>query len=150
MERGVLALALSSGTEHIDPYPLPSDPYQMCQVHDYDGVSFLKMDAGTKAATKRTIAVLSAHYPEMLDQKFFVNVPWVLSWVYTAIKVSERIAAFTSAHVERADGRQEGDRSQIRRARLGARVGTSPRPARGHLDCVWRSREWSCRGPSLD
>lgn len=91
MERGVLALSLATAT-----LPIPScaldgpDPHQMCQVHDYRGVSFVKMDSATKTATKRTIALLSAHYPEFLDTKFFVNVPWVMSWVYTAVRMIVR------------------------------------------------------------
>ncbi|KAL8278740.1 hypothetical protein RQP46_008809 [Phenoliferia psychrophenolica] len=105
MERGVLALALASGTKPIDAYPSPSDPYQMCQVHDYRGVSFLKMDSATKAATKRTIALLSAHYPEMLDKKLFVNVPYLLTWVYSAIKMIVRKET-AAKFIVLADGKQ--------------------------------------------
>ncbi|KAK4702913.1 phosphatidylinositol transfer protein SFH5, partial [Phenoliferia sp. Uapishka_3] len=90
MERGVRALSLSTATTPLSSSPNDPDPYQMVQVHDYLGVSFLRLDPATKAATKKTIEVLSAHYPELLEQKFFVNVPWVMGWVYAAIKMVVR------------------------------------------------------------
>lgn len=40
-----------------------------------------------KTATSETIKVLGRYYPETLSRKFFVNVPVVMGWVYTAIKL---------------------------------------------------------------
>lgn len=40
-----------------------------------------------KAATKQTIDTLGRHYPETLSRKFFVNVPIIMEWVFTARKL---------------------------------------------------------------
>jgi len=92
MERGVTALRLmDEGME------APMDGIAMVQVHDYLNVSFLRLPAETKAATKKTIEVLSAHYPELLSRKYFVNVPVVMGWMFAAMKVflaKETVAKF--------------------------------------------------------
>jgi len=85
MELSIRELDLASGTERI-PETGP-DPYQMVQVHDYLDVSFLRMDPAVKAASKETIQVFSMAYPELLKEKFFVNVPLLMSWVFAAMKV---------------------------------------------------------------
>jgi hypothetical protein len=67
------------------------------QIHDYLNVSFFRLPAETRAATKKTIEVLSAHYPEMLSRKYFVNVPVVMGWMFTATKAflaKETVAKF--------------------------------------------------------
>lgn len=63
------------------------DSYQMIQVHDYLNVSFLRLNPAIKAATKKTIEVFTTAYPELLREKFFVNVPAVMGWMFAAIKV---------------------------------------------------------------
>ena len=63
------------------------DPYRMIQVHDYLNVSFLRMDPAVKAASKEVIATFSMAYPELLNEKFFVNVPLLMGWVFTAMKL---------------------------------------------------------------
>ncbi|EGD88328.2 hypothetical protein H112_04813 [Trichophyton rubrum D6] len=63
------------------------DPYQMFQVHDYQNVSFLRMSPTIRNASRETITVFSMAYPELLREKFFVNVPTVMGWVFTALKV---------------------------------------------------------------
>lgn len=63
------------------------DPYQMVQVHDYQNVRFLRMNPTIRAATKKTIEVFSMAYPELLREKFFVNVPAIMGWMFTAMKV---------------------------------------------------------------
>lgn len=78
-------LDLPSATE-----PIPSDgpdPYQMVQVHDYLNVSFLRADPSVKAASKEAIKVFSLAYPELLKEKFFVNVPLIMGWMFTAMKL---------------------------------------------------------------
>jgi hypothetical protein len=85
MELSVRELDLPSAT-----VPIASDgvdPYRMLQVHDYMDVSFLRMDPVIKAASKETIQVMSMAYPELLKEKFFVNVPLVMGWVFTAMKL---------------------------------------------------------------
>lgn len=85
MELSVRHLKINEATEIIPEGG--EDPYQMIQVHDYKGVSFLRMDSDTKAATAETIKVLSTAYPEMLSHKYFVNVPTIMvrslaSWIH--------------------------------------------------------------------
>lgn len=63
------------------------DPYQMIQVHDYQNVRFLRMNPTIRAATKKTIEVFSMAYPELLREKFFVNVPAIMGWMFTAMKM---------------------------------------------------------------
>lgn len=85
MELSVRQLDLASATE-----PIPADgvdPYRMIQVHDYLNTSFLRMDPAIKAASKETIATFSMAYPELLKEKFFVNVPALMGWVFTAMKL---------------------------------------------------------------
>ncbi|KAH8702181.1 CRAL-TRIO domain-containing protein [Talaromyces proteolyticus] len=85
MEKGVLELGLADATEVVE-YD-GEDRYQMNQVHDYRGLSFLRLDPNVRAATKKTIDVFSTAYPELLREKYFVNVPAIMGWVYGAIKV---------------------------------------------------------------
>lgn len=85
MEKGVQELGLADATEVVDY--AGEDHYQMVQVHDYKGLSFLRLDPKVKAATKKTIDVFSTAYPELLREKYFVNVPAIMGWVYGAIKV---------------------------------------------------------------
>lgn len=87
MEKSVQALNLSSATTPIPNYNEGPDPYQGFQIHDYLQVSFLRRDPLVKAATSKTIEVLGRYYPETLSRKFFVNVPLVMGWVYTAMKL---------------------------------------------------------------
>ena len=81
MELSVKELDLASATTKIlEDGP---DPYRMIQVHDYLNVSFLRMDPAVRAASKETIQTFSMAYPELLKEKFFVNVPLVMGCKYT-------------------------------------------------------------------
>jgi hypothetical protein len=85
MELSVKELDLPSAT-----VPIPDggeDPYRMVQVHDYLNVSFLRMDPSVRAASKETIQTFSMAYPELLKEKFFVNVPLIMGWVFAAMKL---------------------------------------------------------------
>ena len=91
MELGIKAMDLPNATVPIPDYNPTAphnaiDTYQMIQLHDYQNVSFFRMDSATKAASKKTIEVMASYYPELLSQKFFVNIPFVMSWVFTAMK----------------------------------------------------------------
>lgn len=89
MELAVQKLKLAEATTEI-PLTVSEteiDPYQMIQVHDYLDVSFLRPDPTVKAATKSTIEVLSTAYPELLREKFFVNVPAIMGWMFAAVKL---------------------------------------------------------------
>ncbi len=76
MELSLQQLDLASATEKV-PEDGP-DPYRMIQVHDYLNVSFMRMDPTIRAASKETIQTFSMAYPELLKEKFFVNVPLVM------------------------------------------------------------------------
>ncbi|KXG49862.1 uncharacterized protein PGRI_058300 [Penicillium griseofulvum] len=84
MEVAVQDLKMKDATEVID-YD-GEDPYQMIQVHDYMNVKFFSMDPSVRAATKKVIEVFATAYPELLSEKFFVNVPAIMGWMFTAMK----------------------------------------------------------------
>ncbi|KAJ5948970.1 Phosphatidylinositol transfer protein sfh5 [Penicillium verhagenii] len=86
MELAVQDLNMKDATTVID-YDGEKDPYQMIQVHDYMNVKFLRMDPSVRAATKKTIEVFSTAYPELLREKFFVNVPTIMGWMFSAMKL---------------------------------------------------------------
>ncbi|PMD37358.1 CRAL/TRIO domain-containing protein [Hyaloscypha variabilis F] len=85
MELSLKELDLASATEPIPPNGV--DPYRMVQVHDYLNVSFLRMDPNVKAASKEVIQTFSMAYPELVKEKFFVNVPLLMGWVFAAMKL---------------------------------------------------------------
>ncbi|KAF4173250.1 hypothetical protein CNMCM8927_008931 [Aspergillus lentulus] len=85
MELAVKELKMAEATSVIN-YD-GEDPYQMIQVHDYLNVSFLRLNPAIKAATKKTIEVFTTAYPELLREKFFVNVPAIMGWMFAAMKV---------------------------------------------------------------
>lgn len=87
MEKSVQKLNLSTATKPIPNFGEGPDPYQGYQIHDYLQVSFLRRDPLVKTATSKTIEILGRYYPETLSRKFFVNVPVVMGWVYTAMKM---------------------------------------------------------------
>jgi hypothetical protein len=85
MELSVKELDLPSATVAIPDGG--EDPYRMVQVHDYLSVSFFRMDPDVRAASKETIQTFSMAYPELLKEKFFVTVPLIMGWVFTAMKL---------------------------------------------------------------
>lgn len=93
MELSVRELDLASATE-----PIPEDgpdPYRMVQVHDYLNVSFLRMDPTIRAATKEVISTFSMAYPELLKEKFFVNVPLVMGCEYSFLLKNHNFSVFS-------------------------------------------------------
>lgn len=56
---------------------------KIAQVHDYNNVSMFRMDPGMKSATKEIIQIFGDNYPELLSTKFFINVPTIMSWVFS-------------------------------------------------------------------
>lgn len=86
MEMAVQELKMKDATTVIE-YDGDKDPYQMIQVHDYLNVKFFRMDTSVRAATKKTIEVFATAYPELLREKFFVNVPAVMGWLFGAMKL---------------------------------------------------------------
>jgi phosphatidylinositol transfer protein SFH5 len=87
MELGVSKLELSKATAPIPDYNKGNDPLKGIQIHDYKNVSFIRMDPRARAASQKTIEMLGAYYPETLSRKFFVNVPIVMQWMFSAMKL---------------------------------------------------------------
>jgi phosphatidylinositol transfer protein SFH5 len=72
MEDALQSLAIDKATK---PITAEYDPYKILQVHDYKSISFLRQSPAVKAASTETIKVFAQNYPELLKEKFFVNVP---------------------------------------------------------------------------
>ncbi|KAI1765070.1 CRAL/TRIO domain-containing protein [Hypoxylon sp. FL1150] len=84
MELAVQELALPAATR---PITADSDPYKIYQVHDYKSISFLRQSPSVKAASTETIKVFATAYPELLKEKFFVNVPVIMGFMYGLMKL---------------------------------------------------------------
>lgn len=84
MELALQELAISSATK---PITAEYDPYKIYQVHDYKSISFMRQSAEVKKASTETIRVFAANYPELLKEKFFVNVPAIMGFMYGVIKM---------------------------------------------------------------
>ena len=84
MELGLIELGIGGA---IKPITADYDPYKMTQVHDYKGISFLRQSDVVKAASNECIKVLAANYPELLKEKFFVNIPAIMGFFYGIMKV---------------------------------------------------------------
>ncbi|TIA54074.1 phosphatidylinositol transfer protein SFH5 [Aureobasidium pullulans] len=87
MELTLETLNLPSTTHPIPDYNKGPDPHQALQIHDYLRVSFLRQPPEVKAASQKAIQLFSAHYPETLSKKYFVNVPLVMQWMFGAMQV---------------------------------------------------------------
>lgn len=84
MEMALQDLALDKATK---PITADADPYKIFQVHDYKSLSFLRQSPQVKSASAETIKVFAQNYPELLKEKFFVNVPAIMGFVYAFMKL---------------------------------------------------------------
>jgi hypothetical protein len=84
MELALQELDLAAATQ---PITADHDPYKIFQVHDYKSLSFLRQSPQVKSASTETIKVFAQNYPELLKEKFFVNVPAVMGFVYAFMKL---------------------------------------------------------------
>jgi len=84
MELALQDLNLAGATK---PITATEDPYKIFQVHDYKSISFLRQSPQVKAASQETIKVFAQNYPELLKEKFFVNVPAIMGFVYAFMKL---------------------------------------------------------------
>ncbi|KAH8655187.1 CRAL-TRIO domain-containing protein [Xylariales sp. PMI_506] len=84
MELALHELSLSTATK---PITEDYDPYKIYQVHDYKSVSFFRQNPAVREASAETIRVFAQNYPELLKEKFFVNVPAIMGWMYGIIKL---------------------------------------------------------------
>ncbi|KAK4964174.1 Phosphatidylinositol transfer protein sfh5 [Elasticomyces elasticus] len=86
MELTLSHLHMSEAKIPIPDHDKGLDPYQAVQIHDHLNVSFLRQPAEVKAASQKTIKLFSDYYPETLSRKYFVNVPLVMQWMFTAMR----------------------------------------------------------------
>lgn len=71
----------------------------MDQVHDYMNVSFLRMDSRIKKASSQIIEMFQNYYPETLKAKYFVNVPYIMMWVFKLVRSVTSEATTSKFHV---------------------------------------------------
>lgn len=57
------------------------------QIHDYANVNMFSLDKATKATVKETVKIFQDHYPELLERKFFINVPWFMAGVFNVVRM---------------------------------------------------------------
>jgi phosphatidylinositol transfer protein SFH5 len=84
MELALKRLSLSTATK---PITAEYDPYKIFQIHDYKSISFFRQSQQVKNASTETIKVFAANYPELLKEKFFVNVPVIMGFMYGFMKL---------------------------------------------------------------
>ncbi|KAK1752829.1 CRAL/TRIO domain-containing protein [Echria macrotheca] len=84
MELALKELNIAAATV---PITADDDPYKIIQVHDYKSLSFLRSPPEVKATSREVINLFSLVYPELLKEKFFVNVPAVMGFVYAFMKL---------------------------------------------------------------
>ncbi|KAI9028475.1 CRAL-TRIO domain-containing protein [Hyaloraphidium curvatum] len=53
------------------------------QIHSYEGVSMFSVDSNIRAVSKQIITIFSDNYPEFLERKLFLHVPWLMSFLYS-------------------------------------------------------------------
>ncbi|CAK9785875.1 CRAL/TRIO domain-containing protein [Cutaneotrichosporon oleaginosum] len=118
MERAMSHLDLAHTTTGIPDHGAGADPHRIAQVHVYSGVSFLRLDPRVKAASKKAIETMAAHYPETLSRKLFVGVPLLMSWVFAAVRVfvsAETARKFVVVSYEESTAGELGDKEVPRR-----------------------------------
>lgn len=84
MELALQSLGIQNATS---PITADKDPFKIYQVHDYQSISFLRQAPEAKAASTKTISVFAQNYPELLKEKFFVNVPAIMGFMYSFFKL---------------------------------------------------------------
>jgi hypothetical protein len=112
MERAMSHLDLAHTAQGIPDHGAGADPHRLAQVHVYSGVSFLRLDPRVKAASKKAIETMAAHYPETLARKLFVGVPLLMSWVFAAVRVfvsAETARKFVVVSYEESTAGELGD-----------------------------------------
>lgn len=103
----------------------------MDQVHDYMNVSFLRMNSNIRKTSSKVIELFQAYYPETLNAKYFVNVPYIMMWAFRLIRTFTSEATTAKFQVL-ANGEQ-----------LAKDLGTwVPRTYGGTADCF--------QGPSIE
>ncbi|KAJ2901857.1 hypothetical protein MKZ38_001336 [Zalerion maritima] len=85
MEQAIQGLKIDEATATIPDDG--KDTYRIIQVHDYLDISFLRLDPNIKAASKQVIDTFQTGYPELLEHKYFVNVPYVMNWIFNFFKL---------------------------------------------------------------
>lgn len=90
MEKGLMLLDLDSDD---------NDTSYMVQIHDYKNISMLRVDPVIKSATKDVINIFSSYYPEVLSAKYFVNVNYFMSLLFSFTKLFLSAETINKFHV---------------------------------------------------
>lgn len=59
---------------------------RIAQIQDTNNVSMFSIDLGMKKGMRDIIQIFGDNYPELLSVKFFVNVPYIMGWVFAFLK----------------------------------------------------------------
>ncbi|KXX77755.1 Phosphatidylinositol transfer protein SFH5 [Madurella mycetomatis] len=122
MEIALQELALISATK---PITTDYDPYKIFQVHDYKSISFLRQSPHVKSASAETIKVFAQNYPELLKEKFFVNVPAIMGFVYAFMKLFVAPKTIKKFHPMSNGDNLAREFGESRVSRLGERLPTN-------------------------
>lgn len=123
MELSLRYLELDKATKPIPDYETGlDDPYRGIQVHDYDTLSIIRQDSYVKAASKKTISIMTDYYPETLSRKFFVNIATPAVYLYKAMTLVLP-KTITNKFVLCASGRSLADHLKGFEASLPAQYG---------------------------
>jgi phosphatidylinositol transfer protein SFH5 len=116
-----MELALQELSIHTATKPITEtyDPYKIYQVHDYKSLSFFRQSASVKAASKETITVFGTAYPELLKEKFFVNVPVIMGFMYGVMKLFVAAKTIKKFHPMSNGGAMAGEFAQSKVEKLG-------------------------------
>ncbi|KAL6453208.1 SFH5 Phosphatidylinositol transfer protein SFH5 [Candida maltosa Xu316] len=72
-----------------------SELNKIAQIQDTNNVSMFSIDPGMKQGMKDIIQIFGENYPELLSVKFFINVPYIMGWVFTFFKTIRLISEET-------------------------------------------------------
>lgn len=131
MELALQELDISTATKRITA---DYDPYKIFQVHDYKSISFLRQSAEVKAASGETIKVFAQNYPELLKEKFFVNVPAIMGFVYTFMKLFVAAKTIKKFHPMSNGGNLAQEFGESKVSGLGERLPANYGGKGGNLD----------------
>ncbi|KAJ4293053.1 Non-classical phosphatidylinositol transfer protein (PITP) [Collariella sp. IMI 366227] len=140
MELALQDLDIASATK---PITAEDDPYKIFQVHDYKSISFLRQSAHVRSASAETIKVFAQNYPELLKEKFFVNVPAVMGFVYAFMKLFVAAKTIKKFHPMANGGNLAQEFGQSKVTGLGERLPTNYGGKGGEL-------QEQGRGPRLE
>ncbi|KAF5012036.1 hypothetical protein FDECE_1895 [Fusarium decemcellulare] len=84
MELSIVPLRLVDATQ---PITADNDPYKIHQVHDCANMSIFKQKDEVRASIGNASNIFIANYPELLKEKFLVNMPMMMGFFYSFLKM---------------------------------------------------------------